>query len=85
MLSDDLQEANQVKAYFFSILNHNLRAPISNVIKLAHSQQTKDVVLDESTKKRLGDQTIKAAASLLISMEDLLLWSKGQMKNFKPL
>ncbi|MBC8643659.1 HAMP domain-containing histidine kinase [Flavobacterium lindanitolerans] len=32
----------------------------------------------------MEDKTINSAENLLNSMEDLLLWSKGQMENFKP-
>ncbi|MCB0466996.1 MAG: HAMP domain-containing histidine kinase, partial [Aequorivita sp.] len=41
-------------------------------------------LLSEENKTRLEQKTITAAENLLISMEDILLWSKGQMDNFKP-
>jgi signal transduction histidine kinase len=82
-LNEDLQAANDVKNKFFNILNHDLRAPVSNVIKLLKLSQNKEFALDENTKLRLESQTIDVAENLLVTMEDLLLWSKGQMQNFK--
>lgn len=82
-LNQELKSANDVKNQFFNILNHDLRAPISNVIKLLKLSQNKDFALDEKTKNRLEFQTINVAENLLVTMEDLLLWSKGQMQHFK--
>src|SRR5690606_27825921 len=83
-LNSELDEANRTKARFFSILNHDLRSPISNVIKFVRLQQNSNTPLDETTQERLGQQTVKSAEDLLNSMEDLLLWSKAQMQNFEP-
>jgi len=82
-LNEDLQAANIIKNKFFNILNHDLRVPISNVIKLLKLSQNKEFELDEQTKLRLETQTVDVAENLLVTMEDLLLWSKGQMQNFK--
>jgi len=83
-LNRELNEANQIKARFFGILNHDLRSPVSNIIKFIRLQQNKEIQLDEQTRERLGKQTVSSAEKLLSSMEDLLLWSKGQMENFRP-
>lgn len=84
LLNQELNEANQVKVRFFSILNHDLRSPVSNIIKLIRLQQNPSISLDNATKQRLQTQTVESAENLLEAMEDLLLWSKGQMENFKP-
>lgn len=83
-LNRQLKEADRIKMQFFGIINHDLRSPISNIIKLLHLQQNAPEILDEKTRKRLQSQTVSSAENLLSSMEDLLLWSKGQMKNFQP-
>lgn len=83
-LNKELNEANQIKARFFSILNHDLRSPVSNIIKFIRLQQNPNFILDETTRQRLEKQTVSSAENLLVSMEDLLLWSKGQMENFRP-
>lgn len=83
-MNQELNKANQMKAKLFSILGHDFRMPISNIIKSLRLQQESDFTLDEPTKNRLGKQTLHSAENLLSVMDDLLLWSKGQMENFKP-
>jgi signal transduction histidine kinase len=83
-LNSELDQANKIKTRFFSILNHDLRSPVSNLIHFLHLQQNNSELLDEETKTRMQTKTITGAENLLSSMEDILLWSKGQMENFKP-
>lgn len=84
VLNSELDQANKTKARFFSILNHDLRSPVSNLIHFLHLQKENPELLDEESKKRMENKTISGAENLLNSMEDILLWSKGQMENFKP-
>ena len=84
LLNTELDQANKTKTRFFSILNHDLRAPVSNLIHFLHLQKDSPELLDEETKNRMQNKTISGAEDLLSSMEDILLWSKGQMENFKP-
>lgn len=84
ILNDELDKANKIKTRFFSILNHDLRSPVANLIHFLHLQKDSPELLDEETKKRMQNKTISGAENLLCSMEDILLWSKGQMENFKP-
>lgn len=83
-INAELDEANRIKMRFFSILNHDLRSPVSNVLSFVRLQQSAGDAIDDETKSRLQTQTISSAENLLNSMEDLLLWSKGQMEQFKP-
>jgi len=84
LLNNELDQANKTKSRFFSILNHDLRSPVSSLIHFLHLQKESPELLDNESKKRMEDKTIVSAENLLNSMEDLLLWSKGQMENFKP-
>lgn len=84
LLNTELDQANKIKARFFSILNHDLRSPVSNLIHFLHLKKNEAGLIDEETKKRMENKTMTAAENLLDTMEDLLLWSKGQMENFKP-
>ncbi|MEZ4839638.1 ATP-binding protein [Flavobacterium sp.] len=84
LLNEKLDLANKTKMRFFSIINHDLRSPVSNLIHFLHLQKNNPDLLDEESKQRLENKTIAGAENLLNSMEDLLLWSKGQMENFKP-
>lgn len=83
-LNTELDQANKNKTRFFSILNHDLRAPVANLIHFLHLQKENPELMDEATKNRMQNKTISGAENLLSSMEDILLWSKGQMENFKP-
>jgi len=83
-LNTNLDQANKTKTRFFSILNHDLRAPVSNLVHFLHLQKENPELLNEENRKRLENKTITGAENLLTSMEDLLLWSKGQMENFMP-
>ncbi len=80
----ELDQANKAKTRFFGILNHDLRGPVANLIDFLHIQKDSPDLLDEATKNRMQDSTLSSAENLLASMEDILLWSKGQMENFQP-
>jgi len=84
LLNAELYQANKTKTRFFSILNHDLRSPVSNLIHFLHLQKENPELLDEASRKRMEHKTIVGAENLLSSMEDILLWSKGQMQNFEP-
>ncbi|WP_300565807.1 HAMP domain-containing sensor histidine kinase [Flavobacterium sp.] len=84
LLNQELDQANKTKTRFFSILNHDLRSPVANLIQFLHLQHESPELLDEESKIRLQNKTLVGAENLLSSMEDILLWSKGQMENFEP-
>jgi signal transduction histidine kinase len=82
-LNNELDEANKIKARFFAILSHDLRSPVANLVSFLELQQEPGMMNAEQTaahQKRIGE----SARSLLDNMESMLLWSKGQMEQFKP-
>ncbi|MEG0851900.1 MAG: tetratricopeptide repeat-containing sensor histidine kinase [Flavobacterium sp.] len=83
-LNKALRGSNQVKTRLLNILNHDLRAPISNIIKLIYLQQNPKYILDDTEQNNLQKETLTSAENLLDNMNNLLIWSKGQMNNFKP-
>lgn len=83
-LNLELDATNKAKTRFFSILNHDLRSPVSNLIDFLHLQKDSPDLLDAATKDRIEKTTLQAVENLLHSMEDILQWSKSQMENFKP-
>lgn len=83
-LNAELDNANKTKTRFFSILNHDLRSPVSNLIDFLHIQKNSPDLLDEETKIRIEKTTLSSAENLLSSMEDILQWCKSQMENFQP-
>ena len=80
----ELDQANKAKTRFFSILNHDLRGPVANLVFFLQLQKESPEMLDEQSIKRMQDKTMTGAENLLSSMEDILQWSKSQMENFKP-
>ena len=80
----ELDQANKIKARFFSILNHDLRSPVYNLIHFLHLQKESPELLDDDMKAAIQKKTMHSAENLVTSMEDMLLWSKGQMENFQP-
>lgn len=83
-LNSELEKANKTKMQFFGILNHDLRSPVVSLIHFLDLQKNAPELIDNETKIRLEKQTSDSADQLLTQMEDLLLWSKGQMENFEP-
>ena len=84
VLNTELNEANQTKAKLFSIIGHDLRSPISQVYQFLKFQQLNPDALNREQKNELSNKIQTATGSLLETMEDLLLWSKTQMNEFKP-
>jgi signal transduction histidine kinase/tetratricopeptide (TPR) repeat protein len=83
-LNTKLNEANSLKAKFFAIISHDLRSPIANLINFLHLQKNAPEVLDEDIISNYNDKIITSTEQLLENMETLLIWSKGQMEQFKP-
>lgn len=83
-LNDQLDEANKVKARFFAILSHDLRSPISNLVSFLELQQDAPDLLEPGQARRQQQQISGSARNLLETMEAMLLWSKGQMEQFRP-
>lgn len=82
-LNNDLEEANRTKAKLFSIISHDLRSPISQVYQFLKLQQLNPDALNSEQKNELSNKIQTATGSLLETMEDLLIWSKTQMSEFK--
>lgn len=83
-LNLELIEANQVKSKLFAIISHDLRAPIARLINFLHLQRETPDLLSKDQVAAHQNKITAAAENLLVNMEEILLWSKGQMENFKP-
>lgn len=83
-LNAELDEANKVKARFFAILSHDLRSPVANLINFLHLQKEEPDMLTAQLAEMHQKRITASAEGLLENMESMLLWSKGQMTNFKP-
>ncbi|MFM9907770.1 MAG: tetratricopeptide repeat protein [Chitinophagaceae bacterium] len=84
VLNNELDESNKIKTKFFSILSHDLRSPVANLINYLHLQQEAPDLVNKESSEAHTKKITASAENLLENMEGLLLWSKGQMENFKP-
>ncbi|MBC7919865.1 MAG: tetratricopeptide repeat-containing sensor histidine kinase, partial [Ferruginibacter sp.] len=83
-LNERLDEANQSKTKLFSIISHDLRAPVSSLFQFLQLQRTNPNLLNPEQQQYYRNQIEQSADTLLEAMEDLLLWSKSQMTSFAP-
>lgn len=79
-----LYEANKTKATLFSVISHDLRSPISQLYQYLQLQKDNPELLNEEMKRKHSERIGNATASLLETMEDMLVWSKTQMERFVP-
>jgi signal transduction histidine kinase len=84
LINARLDEANRVKARFFGIISHDLRGPVANLISLINLRRGAPDLLDENGMTAGQQKITDTAGNLLNVMEDILLWSKGQMVAFRP-
>lgn len=84
VLNNQLDDANKLKAKFFAILSHDLRGPVANLISFLQLQKDEPGLLSQQQIAANQQKITHSAESLLETMEAMLLWSKGQMENFKP-
>ncbi len=83
-INAQLDEANRVKARFFGIISHDLRGPVANLISLINLRNEAPDLIDEEGMTAGQQRITDTAGNLLHVMEDILLWSKGQMVAFRP-
>lgn len=83
-INKKLIEANEIRARFFSILNHDLRRPVGGLINYLQIKTEAPEVLEAEEASKFEQKTMETTKNLLATMEDLLFWSKSQMENFAP-
>ncbi|MEO6820176.1 MAG: HAMP domain-containing sensor histidine kinase, partial [Ginsengibacter sp.] len=83
-VNNELSVANETKATLFGIIAHDLRAPVSKIVQMIHLQKANPTINGINATEDFSERINEASENVLETMEDLLLWSKSQMKNFKP-
>ena len=83
-LNAQLAVANETKAKLFSIIGHDLRSPVSQIVQLLQLQKEKPELSNEQWRIQHETRLKTASENVLETMEDLLLWSKSQMQHFTP-
>lgn len=81
--ANELEEVNKVKNRIFSIVGHDLRAPVGHVksaLELLHS----DFMTKNELDKHLG-QMKREVDGVFVTLDNLLRWSKAQLEGFNIL
>lgn len=87
LLNKELEELNAMKDRIFSIIGHDLRAPLSNIIEgvnlISEDRNLLYELVEVGFFKRLSD----SAGHTMFLLENLLEWSKIQLgeQSFKPM
>lgn len=77
---NELKESNSVKDKLFSVLGHDLRAPMTRLIGLLNVLSSKHQQQDEKTIiEKLANQSMNT----LETLDNLLLWGQRQIKGIK--
>ena len=82
--NDKLNEANQSKTKLLGIITHDLRTPVSSLFNFLQLQKSAPGRLSAEQQERFNNQINASAENVLITMEDVLVWSKSQMEKFEP-
>lgn len=81
----NLEELNRTKDRFFSIVSHDLRAPIASVVSLAELLQDSLESDDLKTAKKYTVAITEASNQTYDLVEELLSWAVFQLQNADPL
>jgi PAS domain S-box-containing protein len=76
-IEEQLMESIETKNMLFSIIAHDLRGPIGNIISIL-DLITNDKGLDEAEKNEFLDNLKKTSESTFRLLENLLTWSRSQ-------
>ncbi|MFY8021296.1 MAG: sensor histidine kinase, partial [Bacteroidia bacterium] len=75
--AQELKKLNNVKDRIFSIVAHDLRAPIKSLVSVLNFADDEDITLEELRKYLRGIR--KNVDSLNLTLENLLVWSTNQV------
>ncbi len=82
--NEKLANANEMKARFFGILNHDLRGPVAGLISYLELKKAAPDIISAKDAADFEQKTIDTTQELLYNMESLLFWCKDQMQTFTP-
>lgn len=78
----DLEQINAVKDRIFSIIGHDMRAPVNTLISFNHLLQDHQITPEKikTYSEKIG-QTLNHTS---VMMENLLNWSRSQLQGYQP-
>lgn len=78
-----LNELNETKNRLFSIISHDLRGPITSIIKLLETLNSNYQQYDDNYKHRYVNNILHSIQNIYMLLENLLQWSQFQIKSSK--
>ncbi|MFY7787019.1 MAG: tetratricopeptide repeat-containing sensor histidine kinase [Thermoflexibacteraceae bacterium] len=81
--AEQMTELNATKDKIFSILSHDLRSPLQNLQGITELLIVDTTLLSNDEIKEIATTIHQQTDSVLVVLENLLLWSLGQMKGKK--
>jgi two-component system sensor histidine kinase/response regulator len=75
--ADDLEKINQTKNKMFSIVSHDLRAPIASI--QSYLEILSEMDIDHQDNERLRSDLVRLTQNTDMMLSNLLMWSKSQM------
>lgn len=78
--NDQLEQANQTKNKFFSIISHDLRSPFSGLVGILEVLTDSDYNINQERQKELLQTAKKSARQTFDLLDNLLTWSRSQME-----
>lgn len=79
----ELQEANNMKDKFFSIIAHDLRSPFTAILGFSHLLDDEYDDFDDEERKLMIKQVVMATENTYQLLDNLLVWAKTQLKHTK--
>ena len=79
----ELQEANNTKDKFFSIIAHDLRSPFTAILGFSHLLDEEYDDFDDEERKLMIKQVVMATENTYQLLDNLLIWAKTQLKHTK--
>lgn len=76
---EKLEASNATKDRIFSIIGHDLRAPLANIIQSMNLLAYDQLVFEEYKQKNFFSHLSDSASNTILLLENLLEWSKCQL------
>lgn len=78
-INRELQEAHATKDRIFSVIGHDLRAPLASVIDCMNLMSMDQITYEALVEKNLFELLKQSAGNSMILLENLLEWSRCQI------
>jgi len=75
----ELEASNATKDRIFSIIGHDLRAPLANIVQSMNLITYDLMEFEEFKQKKIFDHLSESASNTILLLENLLEWSKSQL------